>query len=106
MGFGIILTALVSLVIGEQLIKYFHKDLTDLWPVILAPFLGCFVYYLIIKIIRTLNALWQSYQGFPDPTDQLQFFNSDVRVISAIIMILIYVFRRKQILDLNLPERL
>lgn len=106
MGFGIILVALVSLVIGEQIIKIFHKDLTDLFPTILAPFIGTFVYYLIIRIISWLNTLWQSFTGYPDPTDQFQFFNSDIRILSAIIMIIIYVFRKDKITSLNLPERL
>jgi len=106
MGFGIILVALVSLVIGEQIVRLFHKDLTDLWPTILAVLLGTFTYYLIIRLVRFLNTLWQSYTGYPDPTDQWQFFNSDIKILSVIIMVLIYIFRRDKIRSINLPERL
>lgn len=52
MGFGIILTALAALVIGERLVGFFHKDKTDIWPMLLAPFLGTLGYQLIIKGIR------------------------------------------------------
>lgn len=106
MGFGIILVALVSLVIGEQITRLYHKDLTDLWPTIMAVVYGTFTYYLIIRLVRFFNSLWQSYSGFPDPTDQLQFFNSDIRILSVIIMVLIYLFRKDKILSINLPERL
>lgn len=106
MGFGIILIALVSLVIGERIIQAFHKDLTDLYPVILAPVIGTIAYYLIIKLVRWLNVLWQNYNGYPDPSDQFQFFNSDVRLLSVVLMILIYSFRKSGSNSLNLPERL
>ena len=106
MGFGIILVALVSLVIGEQIIKIFHKDLTDLWPTILTPVVGTFIYYIIIRLVRWLNTLWQSYAGYPEPTDQIQFFNSDIRILSVIIMVVIYAIRRDRMTSLNLPERL
>ncbi len=106
MGFGIILVALVSLVIGEQIIKIFHKDLTDLWPIILSPVLGTFIYYIIIRLVRWINTLWQSYAGYPDPTDQIQFFNSDIRILSVIIMVVIYAVRKDKMTSLNLPERL
>lgn len=106
MGFGMILVALVSLVIGEQVIRVFHQDLTDIWPTIISPFVGAFLYYLIIRAVRGLNSLWQIYRGFPDPTDQLQFFNSDVRLLSVLIMVLLYIFRKKEITEINIPERL
>ncbi len=106
MGFGIILVALVSLVIGEQVIKLFHKDLTDLWPTILTPVVGTFIYYIIIRLVRWMNTLWQSYAGYPEPTDQIQFFNSDIRILSVIIMVIIYAIRRDKMTSLNLPERL
>lgn len=106
MGFGIILIALVSLVIGEEIIKFFHKDLTDLYPTILTPVIGTFIYFIIIKLVRWGNTLWQSYSGYPDPTSQLQFFNSDIKVLSVIIMISIYIARRQNQSSLTLPERL
>lgn len=106
MGFGIILIALVSLVIGEEVIKIFHKDLTDLWPTILTPLIGTFVYYIIIRLVRWINTLWQSFSGYPDPTNQIQFFNSDIKILSVVIMVSIYAARRSKISSLNLPERL
>jgi putative ABC transport system permease protein len=106
LGMGIILVALVSLVIGEQIVKLFHKDLTDLYPTILAPIIGTFIYYLIIGIVRWLNVLYQSHTGYPDPNDQLQFFNSDIKLLSALIMIIIYFLKRKKINSLNTPESL
>lgn len=90
MGFGIILTALASLVIGEKLISLFHKDKTDVWPMLLAPFIGTLGYHLIVKAVRTANVYAQSVFGFPDPHDQFQFFGSDVRILSALIIILLY----------------
>lgn len=106
MGFGIILVSLVSLVIGEQIVKLFHKDLTDLYPTIVAPIVGAFAYYTIIRAVRWLNSMWQIYSGYPEPTDQLQFFNSDIRILSVIIMVLIYLSRRRHIREINIPERL
>jgi putative ABC transport system permease protein len=106
MGFGMILVALVSLVIGEQIIRAFHKDLTDLWPTVLASFIGSSVYFLIIRFVRGLNSLWQVYRGFPDPTDQFQYFNTDIRVLSVIIMVILYLFRKREITEINIPERL
>ena len=93
MGFGIILTALASLVIGEKLVGLFHTDKTDVWPMLLAPFIGTLGYHLIVKAVRSANVFAQSVFGFPDPHDQLQFFGSDVRILSAMIIILLY-YRR------------
>lgn len=90
MGFGIILTALASLVIGERIVGIFHKDKTDIWPMILAPLVGTFGYHLIIKIVRSGNMFAQSIMGYPDPHSQFQFFNSDIRILSALIIILMY----------------
>jgi putative tryptophan/tyrosine transport system permease protein len=106
LGFGIILVALVSLVVGEQIVKLFHKDLTDLFPTILTPIIGTFVYYLIIWFVRWVNTKWQMFAGYPDASDQFQFFNSDIRILSVLILILIYVFRKDKASSLNLPERL
>ena len=90
MGFGIILTALASLVIGERLIGLFHKDKTDVWPMLLAPILGTLVYHMIVKAVRSANVFAQSVFGFPDPHDQLQFFNTDIRILTAMIIIMLY----------------
>lgn len=98
MGFGTILTALASLVIGERLITLFHKDKTDIWPMLLAPFFGTFGYYLIIKAVRSANVYAQSVLGFPDPHNQFQFFNSDVRILSALIIVVLY-YRQTRLMD-------
>lgn len=95
MGFGIILTALASLVIGERLVSLFHKDKTDVWPMLLAPFLGTLVYHLIIKTVRSANVFAQSVFGYPDPHDQLQFFNTDIRILTALIIILLYYWQAR-----------
>lgn len=90
MGFGIILTALASLVIGERLIGIFHKDKTDIWPMLLAPFIGTLGYHMIIKTVRSANVFAQSVLGYPEPHDQFQFFNTDIRILSALIIVLLY----------------
>ncbi|MFZ1547240.1 MAG: hypothetical protein WAT12_09090 [Candidatus Nitrotoga sp.] len=90
MGFGIILTALASLVIGERLVSLFHKDKADIWPMLLAPILGTLVYHMIIKAVRSANVYAQSVLGFPDPHNQFQFFNTDIRILTAMIIILLY----------------
>jgi putative ABC transport system permease protein len=105
-GMGIILVALVSLVIGEQIVRIFHKDLTDIFPTILAPFFGTFIYFLIIWVIRWANTQWQAYSGYQDPANQLQFFNADIKILSAVIMICIYIFKRKDTSSLNIAEGL
>uniref|UniRef100_UPI003988A3AD ABC transporter permease subunit n=1 Tax=Methyloglobulus sp. TaxID=2518622 RepID=UPI003988A3AD len=90
MGFGVILTALAALVIGERLVGLFHQDKTDIWPMLLAPFIGTLCYQLILKSIRTFNVFLQSIWGYPNPHDPLQFFNSDIRILSALIIVLLY----------------
>lgn len=106
MGFGIILVALVAVVLGELLMQIFHRDLTDLWPTLLAPFIGAIAYYMIIRLVQELNTLWQMRHGFPDPTDQFQYFQTDVRLVAVIIIVAVSVVRRKQVLSSSLPERL
>ena len=90
MGFGIILTALAALVLGERIISLFHHDLFDIWPMLLAPFIGMFCYHVIIKAVRTINVYIQISFGIFDPHDQLQFFNTDIRILSALIIVLLY----------------
>jgi len=102
MGFGIILTALASLVIGERIVSWFHKDKTDVWPMLLAPILGTLVYHMIIKAVRSANVFAQSVFGFPDPHDQFQFFNTDIRILTATIIILLY-YRQVQARDRSNP---
>lgn len=106
MGFGIILVALVAVVLGELIIQIFHKDLTDIWPTLLSPFLGAIVYYLLIRVVQELNTYWQLHHGFPDPTDQLQYFQTDVKLLAVIIIIIVSIIQRRQVLSSSLPERL
>lgn len=96
MGFGVILTALVALVIGEYIVGLFHNDLTDVWPTVIAPFIGMFVYNLIIAGVRYLNISVQGIIGIPAFDSQLQFFNSDVKILSALIILLFYVRQLKR----------
>lgn len=96
MGFGIILTALASLVIGERIVSFFHNDKTDIWPMLLAPVIGTLVYHMIIKAVRSANVYAQSIFGFPDPHDQFQFFNTDIRILTAVIIILLYYRQAKR----------
>ena len=102
MGFGIILTALASLVIGERLVGLFHKDKADVWPMLLAPILGTLVYHMIVKAVRGANVYAQSVFGFPDPHNQFQFFNTDIRILTATIIILLY-YRQVRARDRSNP---
>lgn len=102
MGFGIILTALASLVIGERLVGLFHKDKTDIWPMLLAPFLGTLGYDIIIKAVRSANVFAQSVLGYPDPHEQFQFFNTDIRILTAVIIVLLY-YRQIRVSDASNP---
>ena len=106
MGFGIILVALVAVVLGEAIIQLFHKELTDVWPVLLAPIFGAFAYYLILRSVQELNTAWQIRHGAPDPTFQLQYFQTDVKLLSVLILVVISAFRRRQVGGVYLPERL
>ena len=106
MGFGIILVALVAVVLGEAIIQLFHRELTDLWPVLLAPIVGAFAYYLIIRTVQELNTAWQLQHGAPDPTFQLQYFQTDVKLLSVLILVVISAVRRRQTGGVYLPERL
>ncbi len=98
MGFGIILTALAALVLGERIIGLFHRDISDVWPMLLAPFIGMFCYYIIIKAVRSVNVYIQTTYGITEPHDQLQFFNTDIRILSALIIVLLYM-RQKSIAE-------
>jgi len=106
MGFGIILVALVAVVLGEAIVQVFHRELTDLWPVLLAPIFGAFAYYLILRTVQELNTAWQIHHGAPDPTFQLQYFQTDVKLLSVAILVVISAFRRRQVGGVYLPERL
>lgn len=106
MGFGIILIALVSVVLGELLVQLFHRDLTDLWPTLIAPFLGAIAYYLLIRLVQELNTIWQFHHSFPEPTSQFQYFQTDVKLLAVALIVIISIMRRRQVLLSLLPERL
>lgn len=92
MGSGLIITALASLLIGEQVIKFLQKfrNIFLLSPIsiILISIIGTFIYYLIIGVLLRLSA----YNLIP-------LFNlqpTDLKLFSALIVIIVILLMSKR----------
>jgi len=96
MGNGMIIIAIASLIIGEEIIRLFRKHQYEVGLLSISPILGSFLYYLLITIVLRLS----TFRALPF----VQIEPTDLKMITALVIILVVYVRKDKVTEILLKE--